>query len=364
MFFCTKIPAAALFLALQPAFAAVPAEPSQGEVPHSNEFNASTFGEKAKDRGHSIAPLVGYDPTFGVVAGGAYFFQGEQVNFGLDASLNFREVYQTHGRFSINLADRARTEGNFTFIKGFAPYYGEGGVTPPTMRQIWGNRFEVQSKMLFQITDKFSVGGIADLRSRTEVGAPDGGTFNRVAPDSSVFAVGLISEYDTRRDKTRSTDGFVFTQEILHGPPQAGRPSFTQFNGSFVVYKEIMEGFIPDVVAAFRLMGGASIGDVPYAFRYQLGGAKLLPGYLENRFRGSRFYLQQTELRFPIWRMIGGAFSLGFGDASDGEFIAPKMAYGVGLRIGLPPDWISKIRVDICFGKDQFGVFADFGQTF
>ncbi|MBY0370207.1 hypothetical protein K2X33_05935 [bacterium] len=354
--------ALALLMPLATARAAEEAPPATPV--NQDEYYSSSFGDKPKNEGHSIAPVIGYDPTFGFVAGAAYFYQGHGLNFGVDGNLNFRRVYQTHARFSFDLGGLWRTDWNFGFIKGFENYYGEGGETSATPRQIWGNRITAQGRLLVALSERFSAGVIADARSRDEERGPDVKQLDRVAPDATVVAMGLSSVYDTRKDKLRSNDGFVFTSEILHGPPQAGHGSFTQLGGSFVVYKEILEGFIPDVVAAFRIMGGVSLGDTPYAFRYQLGGPTRLSGYLENRFRGSKFFLQQTELRFPIYKMVGGALSLGFGDASDGPFTNPKMAYGAGLRIGLPPDWVSKIRIDVGVGKDQIGIFADFGQTF
>jgi outer membrane protein assembly factor BamA len=111
-------------------------------------------------------------------------------------------------------------------------------------------------------------------------------------------------------------------------------------------------------------MGGYSVGEPTYMYRFALGGANQLNGYLDNRFRGREYYMQQTELRFPIWKLFSGVGSLGFGDITDTKFTNPKLAYGIGLRIGLPPDWVNKIRIDFAFGRDQAGIFANFGQTF
>lgn len=99
-------------------------------------------------------------------------------------------------------------------------------------------------------------------------------------------------------------------------------------------------------------------------FKYRLGGTDGLAGYYDNRFRGKKYYLQNTEIRYPIWKLFSGALSLSFGDITDESFTNPKLAYGFGIRIGLPPDWVSKIRIDFLYGRDQYGLFVDFGDTF
>jgi outer membrane protein assembly factor BamA len=111
-------------------------------------------------------------------------------------------------------------------------------------------------------------------------------------------------------------------------------------------------------------MGGIGIGTPNYMYKFRLGGSGTMRGYLENRFRGQKYYAQQTELRFPIWKLFSGAAFLGFGDATDSSFTNAKMAYGGGIRIGLPPDYVSKVRIDVGFGRDSSGVYADFGQAF
>ena len=345
-----------------PAFAAVEtAAATSAAQDDADAGYTAGFGEAKKEAGHSVAPVVGYDPTYKFVVGAAYFYVSERVNFGLDANTNFNGVYQVHARASHQFFDRWNYDLRLAGMKGFEAYYGDGGDTSAAnYQQLWGDRYAARLQLNHQLTDYFSVGVFGELRGRTEEAVANA-AFTRVAPDQSVGAAGVSVKLDSRKNKQRSDDGVVFTTELLRS--FSDRP-FTQLESSFVVYKDVMGDFFPGVVAAFQVAGGISDGDVPFTYRYRFGGAGKMRGYLENRFRGSRYYLQQTELRVPIWRMIGGALSLGFGDISDREFTNPKMSYGFGLRIGLPPDWVSQIRIDIGFARDQMGVFAEFGQTF
>ncbi len=325
------------------------------------------FGEGRKDSGHGVAPLIGYDPSYSFVFGAAYFYESPTLKGGIDGNLNFHDVYQLYGRFSHNVGDNWMYGGKFGLVRGFQPYYGEGGETNvQDFKRLWGDQYSLNLRLVRGLGRYLSLGLFTEIRGRTEVQHRDE-PFVRLEPNQTATVFGLTSQIDTRKDKNRSNEGFVLTTDVSFGPSGLNRPwskSFSRVESSFVVYKDIFGEVLPDVVAAFRVMGGVSSGDSPFAFRYQLGGANLLRGYLEDRFRGRKYYLQQTELRFPIWRMIGAAAQLGFGDITDGSFTDAKMAYGIGLRIGLPPDWISKIRIDIAWGRDQMGVFANFGQTF
>ncbi len=354
------------WLVAQLAQAAVESPPATPAA-ETDQGYYSEFGEKKAENGHSLAPVVGYDPTYNFVVGAAYFYVDSALSFSIDANTNFSGVYQFHARANHQFSKRWNYEVRLAGMKGFEAYYGDGGETLPSNYQLlWGDRYSTRLQLSHQMTDQFSLGAFTELRGRREGSSPTG-PYPRVAPDQNVGAVGVTLKLDSRKDKTRSNDGVVLMAEVAQSFPVVNSPSqkaFTQLEGSFVVYKDVMGDFFPGVVAAFQVAGGISEGDVPFAYRYRFGGAGKMRGYLENRFRGNRYYLQQTELRVPVWRMIGGALSLGFGDISDRDFTSPKMCYGLGLRIGIPPDWISQIRIDVGFARDQSGVFAEFGQTF
>ncbi len=328
----------------------------------------SAVVEDSKKGGISIAPVVGYDPTFKFVFGGAFFYETEGLSLGTDFNLNFKEVYQLH----INLSHRFSDDWEYQFhsgiTKGFDPYYGEGGETrPEDFTHLWGIKNSSKLKLVYHTSKIFALGVFTDLRIRTEE-AHKGETFARRAPDETSGAVGMSAEVDTRDSVRNPQNGFRFTVDATYMPSKfstlATLKDSGQIEGSFIVYKEILDDVIPETIAAFRVMGGYSLGEPSYMYRYALGGANQMNGYGDNRFRGKQYYLQQTELRFPIWKLFSGATSLGFGDATDTKFTNPKLCYGIGLRIGLPPDWVSKIRIDVGFGRDGSGIFANFGQTF
>lgn len=319
-------------------------------------------------QGHSIAPVVGYEPVYGLVVGGAYFYEQEETAFGIDANLNFRDVYQVHTHIT-QVFDEWQIKFKTGVTQGFDPYYGEGGETDVNLyKRLWGIKWDNRLYLTRRIGPIFTLGGFTDFRLRTETAARNEVAFNRQFPDEKTAAVGVTLIFDTRKKRGDSQDAFMWMTNLSYAPPfltdDPDSKGFGQVESSFIVYKEMMKELLPDVVAAFRVMGGYTFGTPTYNFKFRLGGANELPGYFDNRFRGSKYYMQQTEVRIPVWGMLGLALFLGFGDATDDSFTNAKMAYGGGLRIGLPPDYVSKIRIDCGFGRDQWGVFANFGVPF
>ena len=321
-----------------------------------------------KDTGSSVAPVVGYDPTYKLVLGGAYFYNLPTFSIGVDVNTNFKRVYQAHLSLSHRFAPEWEYGLRSSVTQGFDPFYGEGGETlVGDYLQLWGLRMGHRFHVAYKPSGILSFGAFGDGRYRTEVNEFGGAPTPRRFPDERTLGLGGFWKIDTRKERRNPTEGFVFGVAATYVPRQlstVARNDFGQLESDFIVYKAILDEVIPDVIAAFHLMAGYTIGDPTYEFEYRLGGAGRLRGYLDNRFRGKKYYLQQTELRFPIWKLFSGAAFLGFGDATNGNFTNPKLAYGLGLRIGLPPDWISRVRIDWGFGRDQNGIFADFGHTF
>jgi len=117
-------------------------------------------------------------------------------------------------------------------------------------------------------------------------------------------------------------------------------------------------------VGAYSISGGVISGHAPFLSQFRLGGTDKLRGFYYNRFRGSKYYAQQNELRFPIWKMVGGVTFVEFGEATEKHFSRANVSYGFGLRIGIPPDEVSKVRIDYAMTRDQKGLFVDFGHAF
>jgi outer membrane protein assembly factor BamA len=109
-------------------------------------------------------------------------------------------------------------------------------------------------------------------------------------------------------------------------------------------------------------------GEAPFYQLPQLGGAELLRGYFEGRFRDKTLLLAQAEYRFPIvWRIGGTAFG-GLGNVAPSfrEFgaTAPKWSAGAGVRLMLNRDEQLNLRADLGFGRSTHGFYVGIGEVF
>jgi outer membrane protein insertion porin family len=132
-------------------------------------------------------------------------------------------------------------------------------------------------------------------------------------------------------------------------------------------------------VMAFRLMGGTSLGRLPFFEQFFLGGAESLRGYLEDRFWGQNVFLASVEYRRPLANRITGVLFGDVGDAwgtlSQFEFTDPRLrtdfaqhegfspqpSIGVGLRVATP---IGPVRLDYGYGLEGGRIHFSIGHSF
>lgn len=110
------------------------------------------------------------------------------------------------------------------------------------------------------------------------------------------------------------------------------------------------------------------MGQPSYLYEYRLGGLDLLRGYKDNRFRGSEFFASKEELRWILrkWLSVNVSVnvSINAGDIRAGTYHQLKATAQAGLRVGLPPDWGQKMRIDFGVGADQSRFQIQFGEVF
>ena len=127
-------------------------------------------------------------------------------------------------------------------------------------------------------------------------------------------------------------------------------------------------------VIAFRLMGGASNGTLPFSEQWFMGGAESLRGYQEDRFWGTNMLLFSGEYRHPLAQSLTGVLFADLGDAWGGPYkdvnildfeqhsnFKPSLGIGLGLRVITP---IGPIRIDQGFGKEGTRTHFSIGHVF
>ena len=326
-----------------------------------------------RDWDYSLFPFIVYDPELGVLAGAAFV----TVPYALPGSFVTTSV-QVAGvgliETDFSYARRTPLPGIHLFLDAnvstfFQNYFGEGDQTRlEDRRRLYATTFRVKPEARWCLSRQFSLSGFLDLRGRNEEKAVDDNDLpvaSPVIPDESRLAGGLTVRHDSR-DNIFSTRNGTYEQVSVSFQPRAlstlpEAESGVQLEADARWFRYM--GSTGAVLAA-HAVAGFSLGEPGYMYRYNLGGSYRLRGFNDNRFRGKQYLYGQTEARFPLWRTLAGVIFVDGGDVGDEPLRRLLIAYGAGLRIGLPPDDIFKLRLDIGFSKDTVMLVFTIGEAF
>ena len=138
--------------------------------------------------------------------------------------------------------------------------------------------------------------------------------------------------------------------------------------GAFILDYRKFYTPIPQLTLAGQFYSELTHGDIPIQSMPVIGGAYMMRGIYENRYRDKQMLMGQLEARFPIFWIIRGAAFTGFGQ------VAPKVsslrldgfhiAYGAGIRILIDEATSSVLRFDLSFNKDGHSLFIGFNEAF
>jgi len=118
-------------------------------------------------------------------------------------------------------------------------------------------------------------------------------------------------------------------------------------------------------VLAWRALGGGSLGRLPLAELYGLGGGETLRGYAWDRFGGTRVWLASAELRMPAGEALEWATFVDAGYAwpwyRDLQPADLRLGGGLGLRASTP---FGPLRLDVAYGREGLRSHFYVGQPF
>jgi len=222
-------------------------------------------------------------------------------------------------------------------------------------------RFNTTIEPLFPLPKNWSLGPIVDfLWEKTNLNDSIlTGNFNTL-----MWGMGISSLYDTRKGMYYPTKGMYFKFKGFYCEPKLGSTcrtftldadyrhfitlcspkkydnEFQRVNGSLIfAYQVRLQTVLTD----------GNNDDIPFQMLPTLGGDELLRGIRANMFRDNTLWAVQTELRFPIYRIIHGTAFAGVGDVYNTQawhWTTPKVGYGLGLRATINRNHVN-LRFDV-----------------
>ena len=321
-------------------------------------FAQKVIDEKLKV---SVAPLGGYDTTYGAFFGVGFFTdKDDQFSTSLLFIYTVKDVIRIEPGFVIKFNDQYSLEGDYQYNNGFEPFYGVTNHSKvDDVQNIFGYKLVTRTGLKRKFDPYFSSTFYVPIFYWNPNHPRNTPETKLLIPKESHAGVEWVNLYDRSVKKVGLTSGWSFSND-----------SQVYFNPNTIVRTEVeYKYFLPvgeRVGFAFHTMGGLSYGKRDYFDNNFLGGTARLRGYLKNRFVGEHYLVQQNEIRFPLF--IKNLSAITFSDFGEvfnyGESPFLKFSEGFGLRYALPPDHLEMIRIDVGFSKDQWGVFFDFAQAF
>ncbi len=218
---------------------------------------------------------------------------------------------------------------------------GGGGYLPsvePTDTRYWDQRIKSSASVGYPLDPHSSVSAYWSGSLRTPRDAIPDGTYLPALPTRGFFSsVGIGWRYSKGQSYTRSVSpeaarslalGAELTPFFLGSytfDDTGARVGFTQAQATVEWREYVTNPLIPNQVFAWKLSGGATLGDHFRYGSYRLGGSfsetgitvvpgewRMLRGYYPASDSGEWYWLGSLEARFPIWNIDRGLGTLPF----------------------------------------------------
>ncbi|WP_229599439.1 BamA/TamA family outer membrane protein [Runella rosea] len=184
-------------------------------------------------------------------------------------------------------------------------------------------------------------------------------------PRSITSGAGLGLFYDTRDIVFFPSKGITADIAYFNNAPFWGaNVFFNRLSADFSGYQTLFK----KVVLAGNLFSSFTWGNAPFNMLSELGGGKRMRGYYQGRLRDDNVLLAQGEVRFGIFKRVGGVVfgsTAVLGNQKDiVRWHDPKFAYGTGIRFTANRRDHLNIRFDYAIGQDGGNFYFTIGEAF
>jgi endonuclease/exonuclease/phosphatase family metal-dependent hydrolase len=357
-------------------FAEISLSESLADAP--KQYNYLTRSER---RIFEPLPILMYDTDIGFGYGAKLFLLNRlRVNESFDLTLFNSTKGERWYRFVFSIPDAELRQGKIypvalDLIVDYDKYirnsfFGIGNDSSRDDREYYSREpFEVSMSLNRGFTA--NIVGQARIRynSIRNFNFGDGSRLMELPPPLSASTVRYVAyagllRYDTRDSYIHPTRGIVLQGEAEYAPPASfTNTDFTRVQGVVQYYAEL---FYPTTILAIRAaMRSIRGGVLPVQVLQSIGGGSTVRGYSQDRFLDRNAGLLNAELRFPLYRRLGGVAGIDMGRVwhSLPDITARGWVYNYvgGLRYYMKT---YVVRFDMGFGGEGVGVYFNFGHLF
>jgi len=344
--------------------------------------------EKEKDKdGFIIIPMIYYTPETSFAFGGSLLYYYRLKSQTIE---NRPSYFQTHFVYTLNnqMISVANIENYFfgeklhfferVEVSKYPDYfYGIGNNNPDPVKEKFTSLYTLaEINAQYSIVEHIFAGlkwdfahynmlniqkKIATQNRFGEFSYTDSKLMDPNLPGSQggfISGFGAFLRFDSRDKTTYPKHGNFSTATLTKYHKAFGSDyDFVKFKLDIRQYINLYE----DIIFAFQIYSEFNQGDVPFMSMPAVGGAEMLRGYPEGRYRDKNALFIQNELRFPIFWRFSGAVFFSFGDVfgSQTDITKEMIKYSGGIGIRFAVDTQEKINI-----RMDYGATADGGNVY
>lgn len=335
-----------------------------------------------------LFPIINYDSDAGFGYGGKVFLfnhlhQKESFDITLYNSTKGERWY----RFVFSIMDMQRRQGKefplaFDLIIDYDKWisYRYYGVEYFTQRDslyeyetYTREPFEISALLSKGFTDNFVVSIGLKYKTISSYNFNTNGELKKFDGDFNNRHIKTLSflssiKWDSRNSFINPNKGII-TQLDFEYAPEYSFTNADYFKLSFT-FQNYVTVFVPKIILASRIIGQMIFpANVPIQLQLPIGGNNTLRGLPQDRYLSASTIIINNEIRFPIWKRLGGIAGLDVGSTgatTDYDFWSQQLSGWIinpvlGLRYYMD-NFI--VRFDVGFGKENTGIYFNFGHIF
>lgn len=362
--------------------AAAQSAPQHAEppTPDNDPLPPPPMPKKRPRTGWAGLPIITYSPEteLGVGLFGSHFFRtGPSLERSRPSSISVVGLYTWRNQLITELipelywnADRSHLWSRVDYRRYPNRLWAVGPNAPDRSEEKYSeDRLRWQGRIGQAIRGSLFLYGHFELLHMDLDDREPGGLLDRGAVPGAqggfTMAVGPGLAWDSRDHALAPHTGAFYDVVLMSSQPALGSTyEFTTMVFDLRQYFPIRPGH----TLAGNVYIAVQDGQAPFYLLPQLGGAELLRGYFEGRYRDKTLLLAQGEYRFPlVWRIGGTAFG-GLGNVSptfrEIGSSAPKWSVGAGVRLMINSDEQLNLRADVGVGRETHGFYFGIGEVF